>query len=134
MADPGRVHRYKGHAVRINVAKAIGFAELQADRSEPSSDPWATLFKKAAGLSGHELAPFWIFDQCDHPVKIRRLVLIPTLSREMERWPVLTRRLALYRLVLGQPRQEDLLSALERRGVDEDQVRRWRIDLSPPRD
>jgi hypothetical protein len=72
------------------------------------------------------------FDRCHSPEHIERLVLLPSLSREAEEWPLLRRRLALYRLVLGQPRQEDLLAALERGDITEEQTRKWRIDLSPP--
>jgi hypothetical protein len=92
------------------------------------------MFEAAADVSGHELAPFWIFDRCVDPVKVRRVVPMPSLGREMKRWPALTRRLALCRLVLGQPRQEDLLSALELGGINEEQARRWRIALAPPTD
>ena len=37
-------------------------------------------------------------------IKVRRFVPMPALGREADEWPLLTRRLALYRLVLGQPR------------------------------
>ena len=42
--------------------------------------------------------------------------------------------LALYRLAFGQPRQEDMLAALQRRGISSqpDQIADLRIDLRPP--
>jgi hypothetical protein len=128
----GRVHRYKGHAVRLNVERATGLAALATDQANASADPWTRMFKLASHTAQHELAPYWIFDTVDEPVKVRRLVPMPALGREADEWPLLTRRLALYRLVLGQPRQEDLLSALERSGISAEQAHRWRIDLSPP--
>ena len=43
--------------------------------------------------------------------------------------------LALYRLTFGQPRQEDLLDILKRRGVqhDLDRIRELQLSLAPPR-
>jgi hypothetical protein len=129
----GRVHRYKGHAVRLNVAKATGLARLGESNLGRWEDPWTKMFQIAEQVDGGELAPCWVFDRCHGPEHIERLVLLPSLSREAEAWPLLKRRLALYRLVLGQPRQEDLLAALERGDITEEQTRKWRIDLSPPR-
>jgi hypothetical protein len=129
----GRVHRYKGHAVRLNVAKATGLATLGESNLGRWEDPWSKMFQIAEQVDGGELAPCWVFDRCHSPEHIERLVLLPSLSREAEAWPLLRRRLALYRLVLGQPRQEDLLAALERGDITEEQTRKWRIDLSPPR-
>ncbi|PWC39114.1 helicase-related protein [Azospirillum sp. TSO35-2] len=128
----GRVHRYKGHAVRLNIAKGLGLAKLRDMPQGAAGDPWENLFTLAEGWSEHELAPRWIFEACDEPVKVVRRVPMPAFSQETERLPRLLRRVALYRLVLGQPRQEDLLVALERRGITEEQARAWRIDLSPP--
>src|SRR6185436_6672801 len=56
----GRVHRFKGHAVRRNVAAAYG-RDLGSDGAE---DPWAALFDVACewrdeGCS--DLIPFWVF-------------------------------------------------------------------------
>lgn len=127
----GRVHRYKGHAVRLNVAKATGLAMLAERGLDPWGDPWAAMFEFAGSMNASDLAPCWIFDECEAPVRVRRTLLLPSLSREAEIWPLLKRRLALYRLVLGQPRQEDLLAALERGDITEVQAREWRIDLSP---
>jgi hypothetical protein len=51
-------------------------------------------------------------------------------SREQQRLPDLKASLAVYRLVFGQPRQEDLLSHLKER--DTEALAAWRFDLSPP--
>ena len=60
--------------------------------------------------------------------------LIP-LSREVERLERLKRSLAAYRMVFGQPRQEDLMAYL-RGHVDSIELaalsERLRIDLGPP--
>src|SRR5690606_18153644 len=53
----GRVHRYKGHAVRRNLAQAYGAEGLAA-----RGDPWAAMFAAACAdrPAGHnEIWPFW---------------------------------------------------------------------------
>ena len=56
------------------------------------------------------------------------------LSRDQERWARLQDALALYRLAFGQPRQEDMLAALQRRGIvaTPERIAELRIDLRPP--
>ena len=64
----------------------------------------------------------------------RRVPLIP-FSREVGQFHRLKRSLALYRLVFGQPRQEDLLAHLaEHIGADDvtGRAAAWRISLAPP--
>jgi hypothetical protein len=102
----GRVHRYKSHAVRRNVATRFG------DRLD-GRDPWATMFAhaRAAANSDSDLEPYWL---CDGPVKIERIVLALPYSREGPRLARLKRAVAVYRLAFGQPRQDDLLAWLER--------------------
>lgn len=39
----GRVHRYKGHAVRKNLARRYGLGAL----TDPAHDPWEILFERA---------------------------------------------------------------------------------------
>jgi len=71
----GRVHRYKGHAVRKNVARRFGLATLR-ERWRGEGDPWDCLFQAARdsrpdGLS--DLYPYWIFDDVEAPAKVERL-------------------------------------------------------------
>jgi hypothetical protein len=56
------------------------------------------------------------------------------LSIDRDRLQRLKDGVALYRLTLGQPRQEDLLDLLRRRGLQTDpsQADRLRLDLRPP--
>ena len=55
----GRVHRYKGHAVRKNVAAQFGVQVL----GERASDVWHALFEAAWDESsdGGGLVPYWVF-------------------------------------------------------------------------
>lgn len=129
----GRVHRYKGHAVRLNVARGIGLSGLVAAGVEADTDPWSGMFVVAAQQDMEsDLAPCWVFERCAEPVQIRRIVPVLDWSREHDAWPRLRNRLATYRLVMGMPRQDDLLETLERNGITPDQARAWKIDLSPP--
>jgi len=129
----GRVHRYKGHAVRKNVARELGRAVL-AERWSEGSDPWRVLFEEARARRGSDLLTFWLFETEGGATIERRVPLLP-LSKDGMQLERLKRGLALYRLVFGQPRQEDLLAHLGERLSPEqiDQVvAEWRIDLSPP--
>lgn len=128
----GRVHRYKGHAVRKNVA-----AEHRPAAFGPEPDPWAGLFQAAsASREAHmsELVPYWVYPT-PGGARIERHVPALPLSRDAQRLTALRRSLAAYRLVFGQPRQDDLVAYLQDR-FDDDQIRRLldelRIDLSPP--
>ncbi|MER8840875.1 DEAD/DEAH box helicase [Mesorhizobium sp. M0601] len=130
----GRVHRYKGHAVRLNVARAINLSGFAGALSAASPDPWRTLFDIAATLDlENELSPCWLFEAGPNPTRIRRIIPFLDFSREEEGWPRLRARLATYRLAMGLPRADDLLDDLERNGVTADQAAAWRIDLRPPR-
>ncbi len=105
----GRVHRFKGHAVRLNVAHSHGH-ELWACGTA-SSDPWAQMFAAAKASTGSDtdLAPYWLYEG---PVKVERRVPILPFSRETQRLEWLKRSLTVYRLAFGQPRQDDLLGYL----------------------
>jgi hypothetical protein len=130
----GRVHRYKCHAVRRNVAATLEPAVL-VDGFPIDCDPWDQLFSRAASIDGSddEISPWWVFGR--GPAKIERLVPVMPFSREAVRLPQLRKMLAAYRLAFGQPRQEELIEFL---GADRDDAKlldlasRLRIDLSPP--
>lgn len=128
----GRVHRYKGHAVRLNVARGIGLSGLVAAGARSEGDPWNLMFALAGEQDKeNDLAPCWVFERCADPVRIKRIVPVLMWSREHDAWPRLRTRLATYRLVMGMPRQDDLLETLERNGITPEQARAWKIDLSP---
>ena len=105
----GRVHRYKGHAIRLNVASRHG-AVVRGCGAAPA-DPWAAMFDQARTMSpdGNDLVPYWIYDG---PVKVERRVPLLPYSREVTRLKWLKKSVAVYRLAFGQPRQDDLLAYL----------------------
>jgi hypothetical protein len=172
----GRVHRFKGHAVRKNVARmyATSTAAVVADPtiSSPSTqdsgeggrtrmeagvavaatdqithgearphalggDRWARWFQAAATSddcnSRGGLTPYWMYPGRS---MIERHVPALPFSRESSAIVDLRRTLAVYRMVFGQPRQDDLVAYLQRRvaPADLDAVAEaGRIDLRPQR-
>ena len=127
----GRIHRYKGHAVRRNVAASHGldaFASWSA-----GDDIWRLMFEladraaRAAGAS--DLVPHWIAPG-EHRVQ-RHVPQLP-YTTEIEAFERLKRQLAAYRVVFGQPRQEELVTLLDQSGLDVTRLRDWAVDLSPP--
>lgn len=130
----GRVHRYKGHAVRKNLAERYGLTALPVNLED--SDPWQALFQIAArGKSNgySDLIPYWIFEEGSARVE-RRIPLLP-YSKDVGKLKRLKQGLALYRMVFGQPRQEDLLFSLSQSGSHESaDLSDWLISLQPPAD
>ncbi|HLS05639.1 MAG TPA: helicase-related protein [Wenzhouxiangella sp.] len=130
----GRVHRYKGYAVRKNVARYAGRRLNESLR--PFGDLWTTLFDCAArqfGPAETGLRPYWVFETADGD-KVTRRLINPPLSIDIQRYAQLQSNLALYRMAFGQPRQEDIIRYLETQFSPEDAERisrAWRISLSP---
>lgn len=133
----GRIHRYKGHVIRRNLTLDFSLADL-ADHISALADPWAELFKKARGRhpGKNELIPYWIYEPNNGQIgyKVRRHILALPLSRDTERLQNLRHTLVAYRMVFGQPRQEDLVNYLQARldrDLTPDELLQFRIDLSP---
>lgn len=127
----GRVHRYKGHAVRKNVAS--GFVAAVRNGHQ---DPWSALFEAARltrPSNENDLFPYWI---APGQAKIVRYIPCMPHSREIVHRENLRRALVLYRMVFGQNRQEDIVAYLIGR-LPADEAERLmglcRVDLSPPR-
>ncbi|WP_318765058.1 helicase-related protein [Agrobacterium fabrum] len=105
----GRIHRFKNHAVRRNIAAKLGDLALCGD---DGAAPWESMFEAARqqeiaqGRPG-DIVPYWLYPG---DTKIERVVLIPPFSREVERYENLKKSLATYRLAFGQPRQDELIN------------------------
>ena len=126
----GRVHRYKGHAVRRNVAVAHS-REALADWSS-GDDIWARMFaladNAARNATESDLVPYWI---APGDCRVQRHVPLLPYTREVEAFKRLKRQLAAYRVVFGQPRQEELVTLLGQAELDA-QLDGWAVDLTPP--
>jgi hypothetical protein len=130
----GRIHRYKGHAIRKNVAQDHGDAE----RREPSGrDGWEGMFDRALASGTTEdrgLLPYWVYETEGGAHIERRVPALP-LSKDRIRQEALRRSLAVYRMVFGQPRQDDLLAFLLERvpeAVILARLDELQINLAPP--
>ena len=136
----GRVHRYKGHAVRKNVAERYGVDAYRSTgngSAYAARDPWKLLFRRARDErppGSSDLVPYWIFEHGGARVE-RRVPMLP-FSSEVDQLRRLLGSLAVYRLAFGQPRQEDLVEYLRRaRDTDADaaDLNHFQISLQPPR-
>jgi hypothetical protein len=127
----GRVHRYKGHAVRKNVAEAHGEAALQ----DGARDRWEAMFVQACegrDEGATDIVPYWIY--LKGQARIERHIPALPLSRDRDRAQRLRASLAVYRMVFGQPRQQDLVAYLVERVPAEEMealMAELRIDLGP---
>jgi len=127
----GRVHRYKGHALRKNLATAHRTTTVNNH-----ADPWESVFRAACAArpaDQSDLYPFWV--TTSGAAKIERHVPVLPHSRDIGQYERLRRALVMYRLVFGQNRQEDLIQYLLEK-ISEDKldevVECCRIDLAPP--
>lgn len=124
----GRVHRFKGHAVRKNVAAAHRHEAMRSD--EP--DPWVAAFDAAHAARPEDVRrrlgdmwPWWVYPG---EAKIQRWIPCLPFSKDCERDERLRRLRGMYRLAFGQPRQEELLELL-----GDDAPAFAPLDLRPPR-
>ena len=124
----GRINRYKCLSVRRNIAK------LYSDIFK-----WNDMFSKASTeLKGEnpEMVPYWYLPLNDEHFKdidtekIERIVPMYPMSEDESRYSRLIKVLSLYRLTMGQPRQEELLQMLEGK-ISQDQIKQLLFDLSP---
>ena len=124
----GRVHRYAADAIRRNIAAQLREEILSHETSGTSGAAYAVAVDQVGGKD--ELAPHWIFPGS---AQIERVILPYILSVDHDRLLRLKDDSALYRLAFGQPRQEDLVDLLRRRGVHQDPalLAELRLDLRP---
>ena len=126
----GRINRYKCLAIRRNIAKLY-----------KSIYDWNEMFSKAATVMKDkyhyaDLVPYWclppelIKEMGDEVEMIERIVPMYPMSIDKERYDRLIAVLSLYRLTLGQPRQEELLDMLKD-VLSPMEIKKLLFDLSP---
>jgi hypothetical protein len=118
----GRVHRFKGHAVRRNLAESHARDGINA-----SSAAWDSMFGTAPSES-EGLGPYWVLNGS---TRIERHAMALPMSRDAQRLEDLRSLLGIYRLAFGQPRQEELLAALKRVPLIAERAGELLIDLRP---
>lgn len=119
----GRINRYMCHAIRQNVA------------ANESAFEWSEKFaqtRRKYGRGTSELIPYWCLPD-DYPFRyqIERIVPMYPFSQDKTKYDRLINILALYRLTLGQPRQEELIAILQREDLTKEQMEGLFFDLSP---
>ena len=122
----GRINRYKCLAIRQNAAEEYGDIQFQTDL-------WTEIFNAAQQerLPGQsELVPFWCFGK-KQTIKIERIVPMYPMSKDEIIYERLIKILSLYRLTLGQGRQEELLEYLFREVKNPEELKKLFINLSP---
>ena len=122
----GRINRFKCLAIRQNVAAQYGDISF-------SEDIWSEMFHAAqAEKKEHQsdLVPFWCFGE-NQKIKIERIVPMYPISKDEITYERLIKILSLYRLTLGQARQEELLEYIFRECSDTEELKKLFIDLSP---
>ena len=125
----GRINRFECLAIRQNIAKR--YSDIRFNK-----DVWNEMFKKACSeektANGSDLIPFWGMKSTEDMVKIERIVPMYPFSRDQNTYERLIKILSLYRLALGQPRQEELLEYLIKGDIlSDDEINQLFINLSP---
>ena len=124
----GRINRFECLAIRQNVAQRYGSIQFH-------KDVWEEMFAKASEVEkidgSSDLIPFWGLRETDDMVKIERIVPMYPYSRDVLAYERLIKILSVYRLTLGQARQEELLEYLFKNCDDPDKLKELFINLSP---
>ncbi|MBM6657643.1 DEAD/DEAH box helicase [Bacteroides gallinaceum] len=128
----GRINRFKCLAIRRNVVKLYGNETFHT---------WDELFSMAySNLKGmhSDIVPYWCLPVAELTEEqrakleyIERIVPLYPLSRDRYKYERLIKVLALYRMTLGQPRQEELLNLLKNMHLSDEQLKKLTIDLCP---
>lgn len=114
----GRIHRYKGHVIRLNVVQK--YSSSLKNLNLEGISMWDKLFEIASqcekGTSDFEcdLVPCWhIEPNIDDPkLSIERIVPLYPFSKDIDKYYSMLKVLAYYRFTFGQPRQEELIQIL----------------------
>ena len=107
----GRISRFGGLVVRRPLALLVGGRAL-ADTARTGGSPWCHLERRAQTQHSDAigLSPWWQFQDA----AIERHAFSLPQSRDAARFQRLRKQRLLYRVVLGQPNQEDLVDLLAR--------------------
>ena len=135
----GRINRYKCLAIRRNIAKFFGnhaFLDDNKDAWENMFDEADKQWRKESSTNYSEMVPYWCLPKeiirrhSGELEYIERIVPLYPMSLDEIRYRHLIDVLSLYRLTMGQPRQEELLQLLEGK-VTKEEMQELLFDLSP---
>lgn len=110
----GRIQRFAGLAIRREIAQRIGRRAIDYDTSNLS--PWRDMAIKADQEMGDAsgMAPWWVCEGA----RIDRCVFDVPASEQRAKLDELHAQRGLYRIVIGQPYQEDLMALLKRKQAE----------------
>lgn len=126
----GRINRFECHAIRQNIASRYGKGTFE-------KNVWAELFEtavreeKVKTQNSSDLIPYWGLTYEEGMRKIERIVPMYPFSRDGIAYERLIKILSLYRLTLGQARQEELLEYIFNSGENTEDMKKLFINLSP---
>lgn len=124
----GRINRFECLAIRQNISERYGNVVFEGD-------VWKEMFEKAQQVESTEgcsdLIPFWGLKETDDMIKIERIVPMYPYSKDGQAYERLIKILSLYRLTLGQARQEELLEYLFEQCENPEELKEMFINLSP---
>jgi hypothetical protein len=124
----GRINRFECLAIRQNIADRYG-------RKIFKNDIWNEMFQEAKEMEKKDgcsdLIPFWGLTEREGMVRIERIVPMYPFSRDEISYERLIKILSLYRLTLGQARQEELLEYIFQNFEDTKEMKDLFINLSP---
>jgi hypothetical protein len=123
----GRIDRFKCLAIRQNIAeKYIGKIKFK-------TDVWTEMFDRAKleyNPKYSELVPFWCLPDAVGSTTERIVPSYP-LSKDIGNYERIIKILSLYRLTLGQARQEELLEHIFKNLENGEELKELFINLSP---
>jgi hypothetical protein len=131
----GRIHRYQGLVIRLNLADKY---RSEISFRDDSYEVWKEVFEyaekeKAEAKYPCDIVPYW-HTETNNDIKIERFVPLYPFSKDREKFDNLIKVLTFYRLTFGQPRQEELIESLNEFGYgleDIENLEKLMINLSP---
>lgn len=123
----GRINRFECLTIRQNVAMRYGNIQFK-------SNVWDELFQEAAQNektdTSSDLIPYWGLRETEDMIRIERIVPMYPFSRDKAAYDRLIKSLSLYRLTLGQARQEELLEYLIQNDQKQEDLTNLFLNLS----
>lgn len=125
----GRINRFRGKVIRQRIADKY-WRQLS-----DTAKPWDYLFKmavkeKASARFPCDIVPNWHIEKGTSNVWIERIVPMYEFSRDIEKYEAMKKALGKYRMAFGQPRQEELIEAIDD-NLTNDEKETLLIDLAP---
>ena len=119
----GRINRYKCLAIRKYYAENI----MQKFKT---NDIWKEIFECTDTNDNNGLIPYWCLPE-GKELEIERNYFLYENSEEINKYNRINEILKLYKITLGQPRQEELIDNIKEQIGDSKNINKYLIDLKP---